>query len=70
MACFALDPIRSCHPCKPFTIKPTILYTQNLDEVKLLLAVQDGSLERVESLLERYLGDVNSPMTKVHILAS
>ena len=43
----------------------TEFYTQNLDEVKLLLAVQDGRLERVESLLERYLGDMNSPMTKV-----
>ena len=36
-----------------------------LDQTQLLLAVQDGSLERMKSVLETYNGDVDAQLTKV-----
>lgn len=41
---------------------------QELNELRLLLAVQDKSLERTQALIDGYSGNLNAPMGKASLL--
>ena len=42
-----------------------LFVSQELNEIRLLLAVEDKSLEMTQSLLDGYHGNLNAPVMKV-----